>query len=47
VFLNGQQTPIVENADADFNQLGIQFRGYYDFGVGIQEYRAAVQSNGS
>jgi hypothetical protein len=47
VFLNGQQTPIVETADADFNQLGIQLRGYYDFGVGIQEYRAAVQSNGS
>jgi len=47
VFLNGQQTPTVESAQADFNTLGVQFRGFYDFGVGLQEYRAGVQSNGS
>ena len=29
-FLNGRQEPVVESADADFNVLGIQFRGYYD-----------------
>ena len=35
-FLNSQQTPTVERADADFNVLGIQFRGYFDFGVALQ-----------
>lgn len=44
VFLNGRQQPTVERADADFKQLGIQFRGYHDFGVNKQEARAAVKS---
>jgi len=47
VFLNGQETPVVETADADFNVLGIQFRGYHDFGVNKQEYRAAVKNAGA
>ena len=46
-FLNGRQEPIVESAEAEFNSLGVQFRGYYDFGVKKQEYRAAVRSAGS
>jgi len=46
-FLNGQQTPVVETADADFNVLGIQMRGYHDFGVALQEPRAGVRSAGS
>jgi len=46
-FLNGRQEPVVESADAEFNTLGIQFRGYHDFGVGIQEYRAGVMSKGA
>jgi len=46
-FLNGQETPTVESADADFDVLGIQMRGYYDFGVNKQEYRAAVKSAGT
>ena len=45
-FLNGQQTPTVERADADFNVLGIQFRGFFDFGVALQEYRAGVKMKG-
>jgi hypothetical protein len=45
-FLNGQQTPTVERADADFNVLGIQFRGYFDFGVALQDYRAGVKAKG-
>lgn len=45
-FLNGQQTPTVERADADFNVLGIQFRGYFDFGVALQDYRAGVKMKG-
>lgn len=46
-FLNGVETPTVESADADFEQLGIKIRGYYDFGVALQEYRASVRSAGS
>ena len=47
VFLNGQEMPTVETAEADFNVLGIQFRGYHDFGVNKQEYRASVKSAGA
>lgn len=46
-FLNGQESPTVETADADFSTLGIQMRGYHDFGVAKQDYRAAVRSKGA
>ena len=32
-FLNGQEQPTIEQAQADFNVLGIQMRGFHDFGV--------------
>jgi phage major head subunit gpT-like protein len=32
-FLNGQEAPTIETAEADFNVLGVQMRGYHDFGV--------------
>ena len=35
-FLNGQENPTIETVDADFNVLGIQMRGYHDFGVALQ-----------
>jgi phage major head subunit gpT-like protein len=44
-FLNGQQSPTVESAEADFGMLGIAFRGYHDFGAALQEYRAGVRNN--
>lgn len=43
-FLNGQQAPVVDSAQADFNNLGIQMRGYFDFGNELQNWRAAVKS---
>lgn len=46
-FLNGQETPTVESADADFDQLGIQFRGYHDFGCDLAEYLGGVKSKGA
>lgn len=46
-FLNGRETPTVESADADFDMLGVQMRGYFDFGVALQEYRAGVKSAGA
>lgn len=46
-FLNGRDMPVIDSADADFNTLGIQFRGYHDFGVAKQEYRAGVRSKGA
>lgn len=47
LFLNGQETPIVETADADFDSLGIRFRGYFDFGCAKQEYRAGLKVKGA
>ena len=38
--------PTVENTDADFNTLGIQFRGYIDFGVREQDWRGALKMEG-
>ncbi len=46
-FLNGQQTPTVESSDAEFDTLGIVFRGYHDFGVDQAEYLAGVKSKGA
>jgi hypothetical protein len=44
--LNGRVEPVVETADADFNVLGVQMRGYSDVGVALQEYRAGVRADG-
>jgi hypothetical protein len=45
-FLNGQEAPTIETADADFNVLGVQMRGYTDFGCSLIEYRGGVKSKG-
>lgn len=46
-FLDNVQSPTIESADVDFNTLGIQFRGYWDFGVAKKEWRASVKSTGA
>ena len=43
-FLNGNETPTVESTEADFNTLGIQFRGYHDFNADQNEYLAGIKS---
>lgn len=45
-FLNGQESPTIETADADFSVLGIQMRGYHDFGVALQDYRGGLKAKG-
>lgn len=45
VFLNGREQPTVESADMDFNTLGVQMRGYHDFGVSKQDARGGVKAN--
>lgn len=46
-FLGGNETPTVESADADFNTLGVQFRGYHDFYANQAEYLCGVKSKGA
>ena len=44
--INGQESPTIETAEADFNVLGIQMRGYHDFGVNLQDPRGGCKSKG-
>ncbi len=45
-FLNGQEQPTIEHADADFSVLGVQMRGFHDFGVSLQDHRGGVKMAG-
>jgi len=45
-FLNGQESPTIETADADFNVLGVQMRGFHDFGVNLQDPKGGIKSKG-
>ncbi|HID22322.1 MAG TPA: hypothetical protein EYP14_07965 [Planctomycetaceae bacterium] len=45
-FLNGQESPTIETAEADFNKLGVQMRGYHDFGVALQDPRGGIKAKG-
>jgi len=47
VFLNGQQRPVVESAEADFNVLGVLYRGYLDFGVALADEEGGVKMKGA
>ena len=48
-FLNGVQNPTVESfgLDADINLLALGWRVYLDYGVALNDYRAAVKSDGA
>ena len=45
-FLNGQESPTIETAEADFNVLGVQMRGYHDFGCALQDPKGGVRCKG-
>jgi hypothetical protein len=42
-FLNGQRLPTVQQAEVDFNMLGIQVRGHFSYGVAKAEARGAYR----
>ena len=46
-YLNGVDSPTVESQDAPFNTLGLQFRGYLDYGVCQIDHRGGVHSEGA
>lgn len=46
-FLDGQQTPTIENGELDFSQLGIALRGYHDIGVAFQDPKYGVLNVGA
>lgn len=48
-YLNGLQTPTVEffGMDSSAEVLGVSWRVFWDFGVALGEYRAAVKSKGA
>jgi phage major head subunit gpT-like protein len=46
-FLNGQEQPTVQTAQAEFDTLGISMRGFFDFGVAMQNFRGGVKSKGA
>lgn len=46
-YLQGKRQPTIESADTDFETLGMQFRGFWDFGIGMQDFRAAAKSAGA
>jgi hypothetical protein len=46
-YLRGMRTPTIESGETDFDNLGMKWRGYFDFGVNVQDYRAAVRSKGA
>lgn len=46
-FLNGRRVPFIESDDAEFSRLGMDWRAYHDFGVGMEDTVAAVHSKGA
>jgi len=44
LFLDGQETPLVQSFETDPSQLGVVYRGVYDFGVSAVEKRGAVKA---
>lgn len=46
-FLNGSQSPTVESADASFDRLGVDFRGYHDFGCDQAEWLCGIRARGT
>lgn len=46
VFLDGQQAPVVQSGEMDFNRLGMSFRTYFDVAAALEDPRGAVKMKG-
>lgn len=46
-FLDGVDSPTVEQSEFDFDHLGLAMRAYFDFGCNKQEYRCGVKLKGA
>lgn len=46
-YLDGQNSPVIEPADPPADQLGLIWRGYFDFGVCQVDHRGAAKSAGA
>ena len=46
-FLDGRQVPFIEQGQTSFSTLGIQWRGYHDFGVAQGDPQYGVMSSGT
>jgi len=46
-FLRGRRVPFIESSETSFNTLGMQWRSYFDFGVGEADNEYALRSTGS
>ncbi len=47
IYLNGQSSPVIETGETNFDTLGVSTRGFFDFGVAVQDPRAGVKSVGT
>ena len=45
--LNGNRTPTLQSADSQFDMLGMQWRGYHDFGTGLGDPVFGLYSKGA
>ena len=46
-FLNGNRTPFLEQSDAAFDMLGLQWRAYHDAGTGVGDPKLSVRNAGA
>jgi hypothetical protein len=46
-FLNGNRAPTIDSAETDFNTLGMQFRGYHDWGIGQADPKGMTKNAGA
>lgn len=46
-FLNGNRVPTIQSSEAEFSTLGMQWRAFHDFGVGMEDPVAMVMSAGA
>ena len=45
-FLDGKQTPTIQQAESDFNTLGQSWRIFHDYGCALSDERTAIRSDG-